>query len=774
MKIKSAITALTILLLLAFGRIASAGNIEGTVKDDSDAPVAMARVTLTELDISTVTDSEGVFMFRNVAHGTYHILVSLHGYRAKSEKIEVGAGRNEISITIERGLIETPTIDVTGTFGTTDISNSTYSVSSIGPRAISKKRGENIASTIDEIPGVSNFSTGNAIGKPVIRALTSQSILVVHDGIKNESQQWGDEHGPEISTFDIDRIDIVRGPASMIYGAYGIGGVVNIISKSLEYSQTDNPLTYGSIDLNGFSMNSEGAGNLMFGIGTKNFGIKSFAGYRKGGDINTPEGELTVQTPSGNRTLTGGLLFNSGTEEFNAGGKAGFKGEFGFVNLDFQNLTRQIQIHEDPQEEPDATPNQRIVTNHFEAKAGFNLSKKFQFEPLLSYEYNKRKEFESTEDKDAGLASLDLNLATLSGDLRISNNLSEKLSGAFGVSLSVMNNESLGEEKLIPNYDAYSFGAYFAQTFEEKLYTFSFGGRYDLKKENIKETVFEVDSTGTPTNVVAPNDLNFSSFSGSAGAVYKPAGYIDIYANIGTGWRPPSEFDLYADGVHEGTGRFDRGLLVNDPELEPEPERSFNIDFGARLRTKYLTAELSVFRNLINNYIYPSPTGETDPESKLPIYDIRQATSTFWGLEYSFQVQPAAWLLLTLNGDYVNARNDLTGNALPFTPPAKNILGLKLQKDNMGAIYNSYFEFTARFVAEQTQVDPLEAVTEGYTLLDAGVGFDFVLSKSIASVDLSVSNLADLKYVDHLSRYRYYAMNPGRSFNLKLTVPFQF
>ena len=131
-------------------------------------------------------------------------------------------------------------------------------------------------------------------------------------------------------------------------------------------------------------------------------------------------------------------------------------------------------------------------------------------------------------------------------------------------------------------------------------------------------------------------------------------------------------------------------------------------------------------------------------------------------------------MLLSLNGDYVNARNDLTGNALPFTPPAKNILGLKLQKDNFGTIYNSYFEFTARFVAEQSQVDPLEAVTEGYTLLDAGVGFDFVLSKSIASVDISLSNLADLKYVDHLSRYRYYAMNPGRSFNLKLTVPFQF
>jgi iron complex outermembrane receptor protein len=174
----------------------------------------------------------------------------------------------------------------------------------------------------------------------------------------------------------------------------------------------------------------------------------------------------------------------------------------------------------------------------------------------------------------------------------------------------------------------------------------------------------------------------------------------------------------------------------------------------------------------VNNFVYPSPT--TDTLEGFPVYNIKQYKGTFTGYEYSVQYQPAKWVVLSASGDYVKTKNVATGNALPFTPPMKNIIELKLQKTQIGKFSNPYVKAGVKIVSRQDDVDPLEVSTAGYTLLNAGIGFDFVLAKSIASVDVSIDNLLNTKYVDHLSRYKSYAMNPGRSFNLQLSVPFRF
>ena len=130
--------------------------------------------------------------------------------------------------------------------------------------------------------------------------------------------------------------------------------------------------------------------------------------------------------------------------------------------------------------------------------------------------------------------------------------------------------------------------------------------------------------------------------------------------------------------------------------------------------------------------------------------------------------------MLSLNGDYIYTINDGTNSPLPFTPPSKNILEVKFQKSQYGILYNPYFSFSAKIVSPQNNVDRFETITNGYTLFNAGLGFDFIFAKTIASIDFNVENLADTKYVDHLSRFKSFAMNPGRSINLKLTIPFQF
>ncbi|HEY3252164.1 MAG TPA: TonB-dependent receptor [Ignavibacteria bacterium] len=760
------------LLILTSNSQTPGNKIRGTVTDDDKKPIEFVSVTVQDIGISTSTNGEGNFEFAGIPPGNYLLIFKRSGYESKTLEASFDGRDTLINISLSESLIETPVIDVTSSFKASEVSKSTFSVTELNGRNLTKQRSQTLAETIENIPGLSSVSTGVGIGKPVIRGLSSQSVLIVHDGVKQESQMWGDEHGPEISLFDLDRIEILRGPASLVYGADGIGGVVNVITKPLEFSNKSKPVFYGEAVLGGFSVNNQGLGNLTLGIGTKNFGLKGHFGYRQAQDTKTPEGTFDVNTLSGIRTINGGKLFNSGSKEVQGGANFGLNQKFGNVNLSFDIFNRQVQIHEDPEIDPEASPNQKLNTSQFSFNGSFNITKKLKLEPVLSYQMQERKEFESKEDKEANITALDLKINTLDGSLKLNHEISEKISGTVGLSFTGQNNETLGEEKLIPNYDANTFGAYVLEKINTKRFTFSLGGRFDTKRLNIKETVFEADSAGNPLKVVRTQDINFNAVSGSFGIAYLANEYVNAYMNIGRGWRPPSEYELFADGIHEGTFRYDRGLRTQNPGYDPKPEESINIDIGVRVDYKNFNLQVSGYRNEIFNFVYPSAT--TDTLEGFPVYDIKQDKSSFIGYEYTVQFQPAKWLVLSANGDYVKTKNEATNNPLPFTPPMKNIFELKLQKQHMGKLLNPYIKFGTKLVSAQNDVDPLEAATKGYTLLNAGIGFDFALAKSVTSVDFTVDNIAGTKYVDHLSRYKSYALNPGRSFNLQVSVPFRF
>lgn len=766
-----------IIAMLLYVNILSAevltGELRGFVTDSESKPLSNVKVTIVEPGISVYTNIKGEFSFKDIPYGLYNIIISKTGYISASELIDVKSDVINLNFKLESSLIETSTIDVTSSFEAQDISQSTFSLSSLNSKALSQERSHNLSSTIENIPGVNTISTGIGIGKPVIRGLSSNSVLIVHDGIKHESQQWGDEHSPEISLYDLDRIEILRGPASLLYGSEGIGGVVNIISKQLQFSGNEKKIIYGDLDLGGFTVNNEGTGNLTLGIGLKNFGIKGHFGLRKSGDVNTPEGILLVNTLNSDvkDTIYGGKLSNSGTNEIEGGISIGYRGSFGYIDAGFESFNRELQMHT---EDPFSTGNQKLNTNQFELSGNFNISRKFHLESIFSYQFHNRKEFESVSDKEADIPNLNWQLKNFQFDLRLHNDLNKYLSGTAGLSFTGMNNKSLGIEKLIPDYNSFSFGIYGFEKYNIDKFTVSAGLRLDSKKDNIEYTIMETGSNGTITKDINPRSINFSALSGSFGIVYRPVEMIDIFSNIGKGWRAPSEFELYVDGVHEGTNRVEKGIITQNPDATPLPESSLNIDAGIRARFKKLNVEISLFNNVVNDFIYPSPSNIVDTVSGLPVYNIKQDKSTFRGIEYSFQFQPADYLLFSLNGDYVFTQNTATDNSLPFTPPMKNILEVKFQKQQIGKFYNPYIKFSAKIVSAQDRVDPLETTSDGYTLLNAGIGVDIASSKSVISFDFSVDNLTDKKYVDHLSRFKSFAMNPGRSFNLKLTIPFQF
>ena len=438
-------------------------------------------------------------------------------------------------------------------------------------------------------------------------------------------------------------------------------------------------------------------------------------------------------------------------------------------------------MHDDPAENPGGTPSQKLNTQQYELEGLLNAGKTFRIEPVISLQIQDRKEFETIEDKTNDTPVLNLKLQTYDAAIRVHHDIRKGINGTYGIAYTFQKNESLAEEKLIPNYFANTYGIFIMEKFNFKQFSFSAGGRYDIKSLNINETVFERDPSGNPLKIINSLQKDFSALSGSFGGVFSPIKDFNIFVNLGRGWRAPSEFELYVYGEHEGTGRYERGFITINPQSNPKPEISLNIDAGVRYKNKYFSAELSFFRNRINNFIYPAPTGTRfiktgasgDTIKNLPIYDIRQSQSTFTGHEYNFQFQPAKWFILTASGDFVKTKNEDNGYAIPFTPPMKNIIEVKVQKNNFKSLYNLYFKVAAKFVSAQNDVDLLETKTPSYKLFNAGMGFDFSLAGSIASFDVSVENLLNTKYTDHLSRYKYFAMKPGRNISVALTIPFK-
>src|SRR4030095_16601300 len=400
---------LLLLFIISVSYSQTPGNeIKGTVTDEAKKPIEFVIVTIQDLGISSSTNNKGNYSFANITPGNYTLTFKRSGYLSKTLAVSVTNKDNSWDISLEESLIETPVIDVTSSFNVTDVSKSTYSITEISGINLTKQRSQTIAETIQNVPGLNNISTGVSLGKPVIRGLSFQSVLIVHDGVKHESQMWGDEHGPELSLFDLERIEIPRGPASLIFGADGIGGVVNVISKPLQFSSKSKPVYYGDVTLGGFSVNNQGLGNLTLGLGTKNFGIKGHFAYREAQNTKTPEGTFDVNTLEGVRTISGGELFNSGSKEIEGGLSLGFNGAFGTINLGSEIFNREIQIHEDPGEDPAATPNQKLNTSQYSFESSFNLDKTIKLEPVLSYQVQERKEFESKEDKEAGITAPDL------------------------------------------------------------------------------------------------------------------------------------------------------------------------------------------------------------------------------------------------------------------------------------------------------------------------------------------------------------------------------
>jgi len=731
---------LTLLLTLLSG---STGILSGRVTTPAGAPVADVLVSLPDLHRSTTTDTSGRYSIAGLPAGTFTVTFQRIGYAPAVRSVVATGGDVTADVTMRESVVELTGVQVTASANATSPLNSPQPTSVVAGDELRQSQSQSLGETLSGVAGVRSWSTGVGIGKPVIRGLTSNRVLVLDDGQRLETQQWGDEHSPNIETANAERIEVIRGPASVLYGSDALGGVVNVIEKDLPDAVGVPGFVRGTMSAAYGSGNGLKDGALDLEGGSGSVGFRGSLSGRSSGDVHTPDY----------------VLWNSGDRALGGSGTIGARGTWGSLSGTFSQRDERISMTD---EDPLATPTQRMSTSHARADLALPLGAA-RLEVSTGYERSRRREFEDDTTSTVGLGLLS---QTYLADVHYHHAPLGQFSGLLGLSGLRTTFNKFGEETLIPPSRLNTVGIYAFEQSEGRRVNLSFGARYDYRRLDVDADTALGNSAQTHT---------WSSAIANAGLLFHLTEPAALVINVGRGFRAPSSFDLYSNGVHEGTVAFERG----NPNLKTE--KSINTDVAVRAQTARLAFEVGAFVNLIQDYIYTFPTGTVDSASGFQIYDVTQGNARLTGFESAFQWHPTAYLHLQGTADYVRGQNTSTDQPLPNMPPFRATWTARLEHGQ-----RAYFSIGGETNARQTRLDPAERQffadafggagyqSRPYTLVNVGAGAGFVAGSRTIMVDLSLRNAFDRRYADYLSRIKTNAVDPGmgRSLIARITTEF--
>ncbi len=742
---------------------ATAITLAGQVTDaNTQQPVAGAIVSIPELKISVNTNESGNFNFQKIpSKGRFVLEVRFLGYSTFTQTVDL-ATTNTLNIALNQSVIEVHEVVVTGTVSSADNRRNSTAVTSVSKEEMLNRPTNNIVDAISRVPGVSQITTGAAVSKPVIRGLSYNRVITLSDGVKQEGQQWGDEHGIEIDQYNADRVEVLRGASSLIYGSDALGGVINILEPL--------PAAEGKIKgevLANYASNNGLSGSSAMLQGNSNGFIWSARGtYKNAYAYNTPLGRAS----------------NSGFNETNYSGQIGLNKSWGYTHINFSSFNTKLGIpghgeYDDGEEEHEEEGHSneflsgnksRKLTLPFQDINHYKLALNNQFvfnkgrlRSTLAFQDNQRRELEeSTSDP-----SLFFDLKTYSYDLKYYFNNSEKWEPVIGVSGSFQNSKNKAEEVLIPDYESQDVGgfAYIKRNWTNT--SVNAGLRLDyrhfkgLEMTEGDEVLFQGFSN------------QFSNLSGALGLTHNFTDKITFKANLGSAFRAPNIAELSSNGVHEGTFRYEIGNTTLDPE------RSFYADAALEFHNQKVDAHLNIFNNYIDNYIYYRQTNNETIEAEeqtLPVFRYVQDNANLYGMEAGLTLHPNSLVHFENSFSFTRGLNRATNTSLPYMPAPILRNELRFEpKFKSEFLSDPYFSIGLDNFFKQTKADPnFETSTSGYTLLNASLGTRIRLNKQALKVYITGNNLLDKEYVNHLNRLKAEGiLNQGRNIAFGLYIP---
>lgn len=776
-------------------------SLKGTVADENKESLVGASVFLYPIGKGANTDAKGNFVIYNLQKGEYKISVSYIGYQTFTGTITINKD-TRYSIKLYADLVDLQEVVVRNNYADKTKKSTSLSVEIVNKDYLKKNMGGSLMKSLDKLPGISSINIGSGQSKPVIRGLGFNRIAIVENSIKHEGQQWGADHGLEIDQYAVDDLEIIKGPASLIYGSDAIGGVVNIKNNKVP----DNNTLGGNIDFTTKSNNGfVGLSALIKGRKNNIFG--SFrATYLNYADYKVPTDSIDIY--SYRAALKDNYLRNTAGKEMDLYASFGilkrfFKSQFfissvlsesGFFanahGLEPRNV--DVKIHDKSNRDiqfPKQNVNHLKLTNQsswnknncrFELDLGFQKNFRQEWSKYVSHGYMPAV-FPKSLNFDANLDRQFVKYI-YSTNFKIIYSIADKTILNMGLSADYQHNKIGGRGFIIPNFKQLNAGSYvFIKHNLSDNSILQLGIRYDYA--NINTNSYK-DWFASP-KIVAKNDTvfeelyrskhinrNFSNISWSLGYNYNIKKYR-LKINIGKSFRTPIPKELVANGVNYHYFRYE----VGNPNLNPEI--SYQLDCGVGYKGKKIDFGTNMFFNYFSNYIYLNPTSKHDRlyGNGNQIFNYTQSKVMHYGAELYLYYKILKNIQLGLIGEYVYSEQ-MSGNkkgfSLPFLPPATAIFNVKYEKTNLKIAKKIYTYFDYKIVAKQNNIVPPELETDGYQTVSIGIGANMEFRKQKVNVAFQIQNLLNKKYFNHTGYYRLINVpESGRNFILNISFPFQ-
>ncbi len=622
-----------------------------------------------------------------------------------------------------------PTMQVTATVVATDARRIAQPTASLGGAELRRLNAASLGETLEQIPGVRSLSMTSGIGKPVIRGLTNNRVITLANGQRTETQQWGHDHSPNVESADAERLEVVKGPASVLYGSDALGGVVNVVRRELPHGAPGEQFVRGRTSI-AYNSALQAPSATLVGEGARGaFGWRLSGTGRQAQDLRTP-GNVVANT--GNRTGYGE-------------GALGWRGVGADLAVTGSLRNEQIRVADDPVTTPGYTGFQRIRTTRGTLDANVRRGD-HRVQWQLGLEQNRRSEF---GDVSASEIALGLRSTTANGFTHWHHAPVAGFKGVIGVAAQHTAFRTFGTETLIPDNTSRMLGLYVLEQRTIGAWSLSVGGRQDW-------TTLE-----TPGNAVLALDATSRAFratTGTAGVVYRAESPVSIAMNVARGFRAPSASDLFANGFHEGTRAFEIG------KSDLRVESSLNTDLGVRVRTGRVTGELTGYVNRIRDYIYLAPVGA--PGRALDSLQVLQGNARLVGAEAGATWRIGRGVSAQGTADVVHAENTVDDTALPFVPPVRTALTLRWDDRAPGRYLLASTEWNAR----QSRTFRDDLAPPAWSLFTVGGGISRLTPRGLVHVDMSVRNVLNTRFRDFMSRYKEFADGAGRALIVRVSA----
>jgi iron complex outermembrane recepter protein len=812
MKIIFAIFSLIILPFNLRSQVILNGNVSNSKNGES---VPGAIIYFPELEKGCYSDKDGGFRIGNLPAINVLVQVSCVGFKSIIENIDLSTS-NSINFKMTEAVTEMNEVIVTGTSRATEITRNPIPVITLNIKALNENSSSNIIDALSKSPGVNVLSTGPNVSKPFIHGLGYNRVLTLYDGVRQEGQQWGDEHGVEVDENAVDHIEIVKGPASLSYGSDAIAGVVNLLPAP----HVPNDTILGRIE------STYGTNNRLLSTSA------SLAGNRDGfvwGGIASHKQAIDYM----NRY--DGRVYNTAFNETDLSGYIGVNKHWGVSDIHFSffndlqeipdgsrdSVTRKFtrQITEADTARP-VVPEKELesykigaIHQHVQFLRLYTSNNlivgQSRLNILMGFQQSIRREYSHPQNTE--IPGLYLDLKTFTYDVKFTLPEHDGWNATAGINGMLQFNSVKGTEFVIPDYNLFDLGPFVLISKKFKHLNISTGIRFDEREfrnsgllvRTDPKTGFdsrtELNDTLSANRIFYPFSAIFSGLSASLGATYSLTERLLLKANIARGYRSPNIAEISANGVHPGT------LIYQIGNKELKPEFSVQEDIELSYRSDKVSGYIDVFNNNISNYIFNMRLLNQSGQDSVVVkgnqtFKFQQVAAELSGGEAYLDIHPVDWLHIENSVSLVTAVNKggkgvtvtYESKYLPLIPPLHYISELRAEINRkIGIIRPEFLKFGIEIYGRQNRVyseNNTETPTPGYLLLSAGIGSSIYSEKGkkLMTFMILCNNLTDKTYQSHLSRLKYLEefpvnksgkqgiYNMGRNISFRLSIPLDF